>query len=84
MVTMGGFTDTLSVLLGQMGGQQVVDQTGLKGNYELAVEISLADLMSMAQSQGFGLSASAIGRRWRKCAVRSLPIRAGNRVSFSR
>jgi uncharacterized protein (TIGR03435 family) len=54
MVTMGGFTDTLSVLLGQMGGQQVVDQTGLKGNYELAVEISLADLMSMAQSQGFG------------------------------
>jgi uncharacterized protein (TIGR03435 family) len=54
MVTMGGFTDTLSVLLGQMGGQQVVDQTGLKGNYEIAVEISLADLMSMAQSQGFG------------------------------
>jgi uncharacterized protein (TIGR03435 family) len=54
MVTMSGFTDTLSVLLGQMGGQQVVDQTGLKGNYELAVEISLADLMSMARSQGFG------------------------------
>jgi uncharacterized protein (TIGR03435 family) len=54
MVTMGGFTDTLSVLLGQMGGQQVVDQTGLKGNYELAVEISFADLMSMAQSQGLG------------------------------
>jgi uncharacterized protein (TIGR03435 family) len=54
MVTMGGFTDTLSVILGQMGGQQVVDQTGLKGDYELAVEISLADLMSMAQSQGFG------------------------------
>jgi len=54
MVTMSGFTDTLSVLLGQMGGQQVVDQTGLTGNYELAVEISLADLMSMAQAQGFG------------------------------
>ncbi len=54
MVTMGGFTDTLSVLLGQMGGQQVVDQTGLKGDYQLAVEISLADLMSMAQSQGMG------------------------------
>jgi uncharacterized protein (TIGR03435 family) len=54
MVTMSGFTDTLSVMLGQMGGQQVVDQTGLKGNYELAVEISLADLMAMAQSGGFG------------------------------
>jgi uncharacterized protein (TIGR03435 family) len=54
MVTMSGFTDTLSVLLGQIGGQQVVDQTGLKGNYELAVEISLADLMAMAQSGGFG------------------------------
>lgn len=54
MVTMSGFTDTLSVILAQMGGQQVVDQTGLKGDYELSVEISLADLMSMAQSQGFG------------------------------
>lgn len=50
MVTMGGFADTLSVLLAQMGGQQVVDMTGLKGSYEVAVEIAFADLMSMARA----------------------------------
>jgi uncharacterized protein (TIGR03435 family) len=54
MVTMSGFADTLSVLLARMGGQQVVDMTGLKGDYEIAVEVSLADLMAMAGSQGFG------------------------------
>jgi uncharacterized protein (TIGR03435 family) len=54
MVTMGGFADTLSVLMAQLGGQQVVDLTGLKGDYEIAVEITLADLMAMAGSQGLG------------------------------
>jgi uncharacterized protein (TIGR03435 family) len=54
MVTMGGFTDTLSAILAQMGGQQVVDMTGLKGNYEIGVEIALADLMAMAGSPGVG------------------------------
>ena len=52
MVTMSGFAETLSTLLAQMGGQQVVDQTGLKGSYEVAVEITFADLMAMARSQG--------------------------------
>ncbi len=52
MVTMSGFAETLSTVLAQMGGQLVVDQTGLKGNYEVAVEISFADLMAMARSQG--------------------------------
>jgi uncharacterized protein (TIGR03435 family) len=54
MVTMGGFADTLSTILGQMGGRQVVDMTGLKGTYEIAVEIALADLMAMAGSPGVG------------------------------
>ena len=52
MVTIGGFADTLSVLLARLGGQQVVDMTGLKGDYEISVEITLADLMAMAGSQG--------------------------------
>jgi uncharacterized protein (TIGR03435 family) len=52
MVSMSGFAETLSTILAQMGGRQVVDMTGLKGNYEIAVEISFADLMSMARSQG--------------------------------
>jgi len=52
MVTMAGFAETLSTILARMGGQQVVDETGLKGNYEVAVEITFADLMAMARAQG--------------------------------
>jgi uncharacterized protein (TIGR03435 family) len=52
MVTMAGFAETLSTILARMGGQQVVDLTGLTGNYEVAVEISFADLMALARSQG--------------------------------
>jgi uncharacterized protein (TIGR03435 family) len=52
MVTMAGFADTLSTILARMGGDPVVDMTGLKGNYEIAVEISFADLMAITRSQG--------------------------------
>jgi uncharacterized protein (TIGR03435 family) len=52
MVTMAGFADTLSSILAQMGGEQVVDMTGLKGNYAVSIELSLADLMSIARSAG--------------------------------
>jgi uncharacterized protein (TIGR03435 family) len=52
MVTMAGFADTLSTILARMGGEQVVDMSGLKGRYEVSVEISFADLMSIARSQG--------------------------------
>jgi len=52
MVTMAGFAETLSTILARMGGRQVVDMTGLTGNYEVAVEISFADLMALARSQG--------------------------------
>ena len=56
-VTMAGFADRLTSIL-QMGGgegRQVVDMTGLKGNYQVAVDISLADIMAMARAQGFNL-----------------------------
>jgi uncharacterized protein (TIGR03435 family) len=51
-VTMAGFADILTRILqvGATGGQQVVDQTGLKGYYEVETEISFADLMANARA----------------------------------
>ena len=51
---MAGFADMLTNIMqmGGAGGQQVVDMTGLKGNYQVAVDISLADIMAMARAQG--------------------------------
>jgi uncharacterized protein (TIGR03435 family) len=54
MVTMAGFAEMLTTVL-QMGGgegRQVVDQTGLKGNYQVAIDLSLADILAVARSQG--------------------------------
>jgi uncharacterized protein (TIGR03435 family) len=62
-VTMAGFADMLTSVL-QMGGggsRQVVDMTGLKGNYQVAVEISLADVMAMARAQGINVPAMPAG-----------------------
>jgi len=53
-VTMAGFADMLSRFF-QMtggGGRQVVDMTELKGNYEVSLDFSLADLMNMARAAG--------------------------------
>jgi uncharacterized protein (TIGR03435 family) len=57
-VTMGGFAQLLSTVLMQMGGansRQVIDMTGLKGYYQIDVEISIADLMAMARTSGMGM-----------------------------
>lgn len=53
MTTMDGFADMLTQVL-QMGGNStkpVVDMTGLKGNYQIALDISMAEIMAIAQSQ---------------------------------
>lgn len=52
-VTMDGLAEMLSKVLQVGGGQgrQVVDQTGIKGNYQIALDLSLADLMAMAREQ---------------------------------
>ena len=58
-VTMQGFADTLTRVL-QMGGSSsspVVDMTGLKGNYQVSVDISLADIMASMQAQGINMPA---------------------------
>jgi uncharacterized protein (TIGR03435 family) len=56
-VTMEGFADTLTNLLqmGGGGGRQVVDMTELKGNYQVAIDVSLADVMAMARAQGIDM-----------------------------
>jgi uncharacterized protein (TIGR03435 family) len=54
--TMAGFADMLTNIMkmGGSDGKQVVDMTGLKGNYQVSVELSMADLMAMARAQGYG------------------------------
>ena len=61
MVTMAGFADMLSQFsqIGGGGGPQVVDMTGLKGNYQIALDFSLADLMNMARVAGAAVPAAA-------------------------
>jgi uncharacterized protein (TIGR03435 family) len=63
MVTMKGFADMLTQLFTQIGGasgRQIVDMTDIKGNYEATLEVSLADLMTMARNAGMdgGMGAS--------------------------
>jgi uncharacterized protein (TIGR03435 family) len=57
-MTMAGFADMLTGLM-QMGGtggaKPVVDMTGLKGNFQVAVDFSMADLIAAAQAQGVGM-----------------------------
>jgi uncharacterized protein (TIGR03435 family) len=55
MVTMSGFADMLTQIFSQFSGgngRQIVDMTGIKGNYEASLDISLADLMAMARNAG--------------------------------
>lgn len=54
MVTMAGFADSLTTFL-QMGSgesRQVVDQTGLEGNYQVSLDLPIVGLVAMARSQG--------------------------------
>jgi len=52
-MTMDGFADQLTGLLKMGGGNQtVVDMTGLKGNYQVAFDMSMADLMAVARAMG--------------------------------
>jgi len=57
VVTMDGFAEMLTNLMqmGGSGGKQVVDMTGLKGNYQIAIDVSLADLMAMMRAQGMNM-----------------------------
>ena len=55
MVTMTGFanmTTQLFTQLGGTGGKQVVDMTGIKGNYDATVELGLMEIIAMARAAG--------------------------------
>jgi uncharacterized protein (TIGR03435 family) len=56
-VTMQGFADMLTnfMTMGGSSGRQVIDATGLKGNYQVSVELSLAELMAAARSAGVNM-----------------------------
>jgi uncharacterized protein (TIGR03435 family) len=57
-ITMEGFADMLTSMLRMGGGgHQVVDMTGLRGNYQVAVDLSLADLIANARAQGMDIPA---------------------------
>jgi uncharacterized protein (TIGR03435 family) len=60
MTTMAGFADMITQLFAQLGGtggRQVVDMTGIKGNYDATVEVSLAELIAMARASGADIPA---------------------------
>jgi uncharacterized protein (TIGR03435 family) len=55
MTTMAGFADMITQLfqqIGGTGGRQVVDMTGIKGNYDASIDLSLMELIAMARAAG--------------------------------
>jgi uncharacterized protein (TIGR03435 family) len=64
MTTMAGFADMITQLFAQLGGtggRQVVDMTGIKGNYDATVELSLLELIAMARAAGADIPEGAPG-----------------------
>jgi uncharacterized protein (TIGR03435 family) len=61
--TMSAFADMLTQMTTMTGGgtTQIVDMTGLKGNYVVSLDFSLADLMKIAQSAGVNVPMPAGG-----------------------
>ncbi len=57
-MTMAGFVEILgqfSSMIGGGTGRQIVDMTGLKGHYDVALTIPFADLIAMAKSMGMDM-----------------------------
>ena len=64
MTTMSGFADMLTQLFTQLSGgkgSQIVDMTGIQGNYEASLEVSMSDLLNMARSMGMNLPPGPAG-----------------------
>jgi uncharacterized protein (TIGR03435 family) len=62
---MTGFADMMTQLMTQLGGgaavRQVVDMTGIQGNYDASLEISLAEILALARAAGVDIPAGAPG-----------------------
>jgi uncharacterized protein (TIGR03435 family) len=55
MTTLPGFADMTTQLLTQIGGisaKRIIDATGVQGNYDASLDISLAEAMAIAKSSG--------------------------------
>src|SRR3569833_3714923 len=55
MTTLPGFAEKTTQLLTQLGGigaKRIMDATGIEGNYDASIDISLAEIMAMAKSSG--------------------------------
>src|SRR5580700_11371752 len=64
MTTMTGFADMITQLFAQLGGtggKQVVDMTGVQGNYDATVELSLLEIIAMARAAGADIPAGVPG-----------------------
>jgi uncharacterized protein (TIGR03435 family) len=65
MTTMAGFADMMTQLMTQLSGgaavRQIVDMTGIEGNYDSSLEISLAEIMAMVKSAGVDMPMGAPG-----------------------
>jgi uncharacterized protein (TIGR03435 family) len=64
MTTMTGFADMVTQLFSQLGGtggRQVVDMTGIKGNYDATVDLGLAEIIAMARAAGGDIPAGGPG-----------------------
>jgi uncharacterized protein (TIGR03435 family) len=61
-VTLEGFADMLTRFSQQLGGgaagRPIKDMTGLTGNYQVSLTISMADLMAMARNAGVDIPGS--------------------------
>jgi len=60
MTTLPGFADMTTQLLTQIGGgiaaKRIIDATGIEGNFDASLDISLAEVMAMAKSSGIETS----------------------------
>ncbi len=64
MVTLPGLADMLTQLFTLIAGdgaagRQIVDMTGIQGNYQAELDFSLEDMMNMARSTGMVVNAAA-------------------------
>jgi uncharacterized protein (TIGR03435 family) len=84
--TMAALADMLTQMMTQMGGgvaRQVVDMTGLKENYEVTMDFSLADMIATARADGMSMPGGGGGSSPAGIAMASDPGGGGSTVAHS-
>ena len=86
MTTMTGFANMITQLfeqLGGTGGRQVVDMTGIKGNYDASIDLSLMEVIAMARAAGANIPVGAPGGAGEKGNVPAAPDPGGGGTSLT-